>query len=423
MYLSILNVHVSRHCLVLKAFPPFFSTGDFLSISLVNGYVQLRYNLGDRTVILQSFQTVHLASNTWYLIKAGRVGNEGYLDFDGINITQTESHGMVALDTHTDFYVGGVPSLNWINSMAIMNEPTGFSGCIRELLVNNKQLELTENGAKDGSNVGDCDGTSCGYTVCRNNGKCKVEHADFSCLCPKHWMGKTCEKSTYCSPNRCLHGGICVPNHVAFSYMCACRLGWSGQHCEKTVSFFAAKFTGNSHIKYTDANYKRRDLRFTRISFNFTTVQLEGLVVWLGKARNEDDDFLAAGLVNGTLKVVVNLGERISVPLIHHRKSLCCQKWYFVTIAHNKTLIKVYLDEELVLLEDLDPQRKYTALNYGGTCYFGGFGLDRRVDTVTSGLFNQGLFGAIKDVALFQDSKKIALIKGEGYNVYSGDKD
>lgn len=150
---------------------------------------------------------------------------------------------------------------------------------------------------------------------------------------------------------------------------------------------------------------------------------MEGLILWLGKAENEDNDFLAAGLTNGTLKVVVNLGERISIPLIHHRKNLCCNKWYYVTIAQNKTLIKVYLDEELVVFEDLDPQRKYVALNYGGTCYFGGFGLDGKENTVTSGLFKQGLIGRIKDVVLFQDSRKIPLIKGEGYNVYSGDKD
>ncbi|CAI5769642.1 protein eyes shut homolog [Podarcis lilfordi] len=398
-------------------------SGDFLSISLVNWYVQLRYNLGDRTVILQTFQNVHSTSGTWYLIKAGRVGNEGYLDLNGINITREASSGMTALDTRTDFYVGGVSSLNLVNPMAIKNEPISFTGCIREVLVNGRELKLTEKGAKGGANVGDCDGTPCGYTVCKNNGECKIEPSGFYCLCPKHWMGKTCEQSAYCSHSKCLHGGICIPTPALLSYTCACRLGWSGLRCEKKISFFTAKFTGNSYLKYTDSSYKRRDLRFTRISFNFTTDHEDGLLVWLGKAENEDNDFLAAGLASGLLKVMVNLGESIAVPLVPQSKSLCCKKWHFVTIAQNKTLIKVYLDEELVLFEDLDPQRKYTALNYGGTCYFGGFGLNRRVNTVTAGLFNQELVGKIKDVVLFQDSKKILLIKAEGYNVYSGDKD
>ncbi|XP_060608810.2 protein eyes shut homolog isoform X3 [Anolis sagrei] len=398
-------------------------SGDFLSISLANGYVQLRYNLGDRTIILQTFQNVLTSNNTWYLIKAGRVGNEGYLNLDGINITQKASSGMTALDTRTDFYVGGVTSLNLVNPMAIQNEPTGFTGCIREILVNNKELKLTENGAKRGSNVGDCDGTFCGYKVCKNNGKCQVENSGFSCLCPKNWVGKICEQSTYCSHNKCLHGGICKPNPVLFSYTCICKLGWSGFWCEKQVWFFTAKFTGNSYIKYVDPKYKTRDLRFTRVSFNFTTTNMDGLFVWLGKTEDEDNDFLAAGLDHGMLKVVVNLGEKTTIPLIHQGKSLCCTQWHFVTIAQEETHIKVYLDEELVLFEDLDPQRKYSVLNYEGICYFGGFGLDREVNIVTSGLFNQALMGKIKDVALFRDSRKVMLIKGEGYNVLSGDKD
>ncbi|EMP34984.1 Protein eyes shut like protein [Chelonia mydas] len=282
---------------------------------------------------------------------------------------------MTALDINTDFYVGGVSSLNLVNSMAIENEPIGFSGCIREIIINHRELKLTEADPKDGSNVGDCDGTVCGYTVCKNNGKCQVQNSGFSCFCPQPWTGKICEQSVYC----------------------------------------------NSYIKYMDPHYGKRDLRFTSVSLNFTTSQSEGLILWMGKAEDEDNDFLAVGLTNGTLKVVVNLGERISVPLIHSKHSLCCKRWHFITIAQNQTSIKVYLDEYLVLFEDIDPQRKYIALNYGGICYFGGFELGRKVNIVTSGLFTQQLVGKIKDVVLFQDSKTIQLIKAEGYNVYDGD--
>uniref|UniRef100_A0A674KD90 Protein eyes shut homolog n=1 Tax=Terrapene triunguis TaxID=2587831 RepID=A0A674KD90_9SAUR len=398
-------------------------SGDFLCISLVNGFVQLRYSLGDKIVILQSLQNVCTNGSTWHFLKAGRVGNEGYLDLDGINITQKASAGMTALDINTDFYVGGVSSLNLVNSMAIENEPIGFSGCIREIIINHRELKLTEADPKDGSNVGDCDGTVCGYTVCKNNGKCQVQNSGFSCFCPQPWTGNTCEQSVYCSQNACLHQALCIPDPILFSYSCACTLGWSGRYCDNEISFSTAKFAGNSYIKYMDPHYGKRDLRFTSVSLNFTTSQSEGLILWMGKAENEDNDFLAVGLTHGTLKVVVNLGEKISVPLIHSKHSLCCKRWHFVTIAQNQTSVKVYLDEYLVLFEDIDPQRKYIALNYGGICYFGGFELGRKVNIVTSGLFSQELVGKIKDVVLFQDSKTIQLIKAEGYNVYDGDRD
>ncbi|KAM9297917.1 protein eyes shut homolog [Morus bassanus] len=396
-------------------------SGDFLCISLVNGFIQLRYNLGDRTVILQTSQKVHATGNTWHSLKAGRAGNEGYLDLDGINITQKASPGMKALDTHTDFFVGGVSSLNLVNSMAVENEPTGFTGCIREIVINNKELKLTVTDPKAGANVGDCDGTVCGYTVCKNNGTCQVENSGFSCSCPQEWIGSTCEQSIHCSQNRCGSRALCIPQPTSASYICVCALGWSGKYCDSKIRFFIAKFIGNSYIKYTDPYYGKRDLQYSRISLNFTTNQTEGLIVWMGKGEDEDNDFLAIGLANGTLKVVINLGERISVPLIHSKYSTCCdEKWHFVTVVQNQTCIKVYLDEEIIIFEDIDPQKKYTALNYGGICYFGGFEIGRKVNIVTAGLFQKEFIGKIKDVVLFQDSKKIQLMNAEGYNVYNG---
>ena len=52
---------------------------------------------------------------------------------------------------------------------------------------------------------------------------------------------------------------------------------------------------------------------------------------------------------------------------------------------------------------------------------FGGFEIGRKVHTATAGLFQKEFIGKIKDIALFQDSKKIQLMKGEGYNVHNGD--
>ncbi|KAM9636433.1 protein eyes shut homolog isoform 1-T3 [Morphnus guianensis] len=328
---------------------------------------------------------------------------------------------MNALDTHTDFFVGGVSSLNLVHSMAVENEPTSFTGCIREIVINNRELKLTVMDPKGGANVGDCDGTACGYTVCKNNGTCQVEGSGFSCSCPPEWVGSTCEQSIHCSQNRCGFQALCIPQPTSFSYICVCALGWSGKYCDSKIKFFIAKFIGNSYIKYTDPYYGKRDLQYSRISLNFTTNQTEGLIVWMGKGEDEDNDFLAIGLANGTLKVVINLGERISVPLIHSKYSTCCdERWHFVTVVQNQTCIKVYLDEELILFEDIDPHRKYTALNYGGICYFGGFEIGRKVNIVTTGLFQKEFIGKIKDVVLFQDSNKIQLMKAEGYNVYSG---
>lgn len=395
------------------------STGDFLCISLVNGSAQLRYNLGDRTVIPETIQKVTTNGSTWHVIKAGRVGAEGYLDLDGINITEKANSKMSFLDTNTDFYVGGVSSLHLVNPMATANEPIGFQGCVREVIINNQELQLTELEAKDGSNVSDCDGTACGY-VCKNRGECIVNGTTFSCRCLPHWAGNTCDQFVYCLNNLCLHQSLCIPDQP-FSYSCLCALGWIGRYCENKTSVSTAKFMGNSYIKYTDPDYRMRNLQFTTASFNFSTTETEGLIVWIGKAQNEENDFLAIGLHNQTLKIAANLGGSFSVPMIYSNGALCCNKWHHKIVIQNQTLIKAYLDDHLIFSEDIDPQKKFVALNYDGISYLGGFEYGWKVNIVTQEIFKRDFVGKIKDV-FFQDSKKIELIKLEGYNIYDGDE-
>ncbi|XP_060139526.1 protein eyes shut homolog [Globicephala melas] len=395
-------------------------SGDFLCISLVNGSVQLRYNLGDRTIVLETLQKVAINRNAWHVIKAGRDGAESYLTLDGINVTEKANATMSSLDTNTDFYIGGVSSLNLVNPMATGKEPVGFQGCVREVIINNQELQLTELGAQGGSNVGDCDGTACGYNVCKNRGECIVNGTTFSCSCLPHWAGNTCDQSVYCLNNLCLHQSLCIPDQ-SFSYSCLCTLGWVGRYCENNTSFSTAKFMGTSYIKYTDPDYRMRNLQFTTISLNFSTTETEGLIVWVGKAQNEDDDFLAIGLHNQTLKIAVNLGESISVPMIYSNGTFCCSKWHHLIIIQNQTLIKAYLDDNLILSEDTNPHKTFVALNYDGIFYLGGFEYGRKVNIVTQEIFKRSFVGKIKDV-FFQDSKKIELIKSEGYNVYNGDE-
>ncbi|XP_059971085.1 protein eyes shut homolog [Mesoplodon densirostris] len=395
-------------------------SGDFLCISLVNGSVQLRYNLGDRTIVLETLQKVTINRSTWHVIKAGRDGAESYLVLDGINVTEKANAKMSSLDTNTDFYIGGVSSLHLVNPMATGKEPVGFQGCVREVIINNQELQLTELGAKGGSNVGDCDGTACGYNVCKNRGECIVHGATFSCSCSPHWAGNTCDQSVYCLNNLCLHQSLCIPDQ-SFSYSCLCTLGWVGRYCENNTSFSTAKFMGNSYIKYTDPDYRTRNLQFTTISLYFSTTETEGLIVWVGRAQNEENDFLAIGLHNQTLKIAVNLGESISVPMIYSNGTFCCNKWHHLIIIQNQTLIKAYLDDNLILSEDTDPHKKFVALNYDGICYLGGFEYGRKVNIVTQEIFKRSFVGKIKDV-FFQDSKKIDLIKSEGYDVYNGDE-
>lgn len=176
----------------------------------------------------------------------------------------------------------------------------------------------------------------------------------------------------------------------------------------------------NPYIKYIDPDYRLRNLQFTTISLNFGTTETEVLIVWIGKAQNEENGFLAIGLQNQTLITAVNLGESISVSMIYNNGTFCCNKLHHLIIIQNQTLIKAYLDDNLIL-RILIQTKKCAALNYEGICYLGGFEYGQKLNIVTQEIFKRNSAGKIKDVFFSGYKKKIELIKS-GYNVCNADE-
>lgn len=386
-----------------------------------SGFVQLRYNLGDGTNVLQSDKKVDLHGRTWHTVKAGRTSHRGFLSLDEEEVGEQVTEGMTTLDVATEIFVGGVSRLSFVSPDATEREPMSFTGGLRELIINGQELELTEAGAVAGANIGDWDGTPCGYKVCKNKGQCKTTGvASFICICPPLWTGSKCNLSVSCTNNTCRHGSLCVPSSVT-SYSCLCPMGWAGTYCDTQLSTDTFRFVGNSYIKYRDQRFNTRSLKNTQITFDLRTSSSDGLIMWMGKAEHEDDDYLAVGLERGCLKIAVNLGERLCLPLTFEKLSLCCNKWYNVSLSLNSTILQVFLNGNKILFEDVDPFERYIALNYGGLVYFGGFELYRNVSVVTSGTFSKGFEGSVRKVFLFGDTTPVKFMKnGDGFNIYEG---
>ncbi|CAL8257467.1 unnamed protein product [Lota lota] len=405
--------------------------GDFLCVSLTAGLVQLRYNLGDNTRVLTTAYTVDLSGRTWHAVRAGRVGPRGFLSLDG---KEARWNGgppgtMTTLDVATDIFVGGVSTLSLVARDATQDGPTGFTGGMRELVINDRELPLTETGALDGVNVGDWDGTACGYKVCQNDGRCQATAAgSFACACPPSWTGPACERPAACVNHPCRHGAACAPAPATgdgASYVCLCPLGWRGRHCDRRPSANATlRFAGNSYLRYADPRFPGRDARRTRVSFEFAAGAPDGVLMWMGEAGDEGDDFLAVGLEGGRLKVAVNLGERPSDPVAVGDAAACCGAWHRVAVSLDGTALQVHLDEARVASEDVDPFQRYLALNYGGRFYFGGFESHRSVAAVTSGLFSEAFVGNLKNVYLYDDPEPLSFVQdSEGFNVQEGSVD
>ncbi|XP_029691510.1 protein eyes shut homolog [Takifugu rubripes] len=387
------------------------SAGDFICLSLASGFVLLRFNLGDGVHTLRSAGRVDTLGRSWHTVRAGRVGHRGFLSLDDKEVNENGTGGMSTLDVATEIFVGGVSTLSLVSVDATEGEPVGFTGGLREVIVNGQEFELTESSALSGANVGDWDGTACGYKVCQNGGSCAPTGTDaFTCTCPPLWTGSVCNQSVPCVNNVCSRGSSCIPSNVT-SYRCICRLGWGGRYCDSEVTTDTLRFVGNSYVKYIDPRYDARNLRSVQVSFSFLTRSHDGLIMWAGKAEHQDDDYLAVGLESGRLKIAVNLGEKLSPPVTLANLTFCCGKWHNITLSLSSTVIQVFHNSERVLLQNLDPFERYVALNYGGRLYFAGFELNRKIAAVTSGLFSDAFEGKLKNVYLCKDTKPLLFLR------------
>ncbi|KAL9962211.1 hypothetical protein ACROYT_G031293 [Oculina patagonica] len=134
------------------------TTGDFLSIILHNGFVKLRYDLGKGVGEAKSNVTVSL--NTWHTVRASRTAKTGHLIVNsGVPVNLTSPGSAVALDVHSNFYLGGVRQLSNVNPNALDNDASfvqDFTGCIDHFEVNGILYFQPSTGALEGRNIANC---------------------------------------------------------------------------------------------------------------------------------------------------------------------------------------------------------------------------------------------------------------------------
>lgn len=83
--------------------------GDFVSLAIVNGYIEFRYNLGNGPVVISSLDKVQFKKFHRVVIK--RYHRDGMLKLDdGEDVAGQSKGSLRALDLVDDAYVGFVPT-------------------------------------------------------------------------------------------------------------------------------------------------------------------------------------------------------------------------------------------------------------------------------------------------------------------------
>ncbi|XP_042264744.1 basement membrane-specific heparan sulfate proteoglycan core protein isoform X3 [Thunnus maccoyii] len=384
---------------------------DFVAISMVEGHVEFRYELGTGQAVLLSQKPVSLGQ--WHRVVAERNKRAGHLKVDQGPVERRSSPGKAqGLNIHTAMYLGGVPNMDILPKPANVSEM--FEGCIGEVSINNKKVDLSYSFTESRSIRKCVDNSPCDRWPCLNGGDCMLSaEYEYQCLCKDGFEGERCEVvKDVCQSNlQCQNGGSCVDGQ------CVCAPGHAGLNCEESqVSSFpealwnleaseandspyqyAAHFHNNGYIALPKAIFPRsaHDSPET-IELEINTGSSEGLILWQGVELGEHGkgkDFISLGLQNGHLVFSYQLGSGEAEIL--SRKSINDGRWHKVTAVRTGKDGYIQIDGG----DALHGQSKGKSLmvNTKGSIYLGGA---PNMAAMTGGKFSSGMTGCVRNLTL-----------------------
>ncbi|XP_047536518.1 agrin-like isoform X1 [Vanessa atalanta] len=299
-------------------------TGDFVSLALVNGYLEFRYNLGNGAIILTSLEKITL--NEYHKVSAKRYHRDGILSVDDMEDVVGQSSGSLkALDLAEDAYIGSVPT-NYSRVYDNIGTRTGFIGCVKYLRIIRHQV-TKKLGRPDSlvvsiDNVRECQSNPCMSMPCRNGATCRAVEGsatEYTCNCPVGFQGANCdERLDPCESNPCGYDeGLLCDIGPDGGHVCRCLFGGdpdsNGNTCNNDVNVvqetWSPQFNGTSYVELPPLEGVGKAFR---IEIWFLTNRFSGMLLYTGQSNKARGDFIAINLVNGYLQFRYNLGSGIA---------------------------------------------------------------------------------------------------------------
>ncbi|KAK5864266.1 hypothetical protein PBY51_001220 [Eleginops maclovinus] len=379
---------------------------DFVSVSMVDGHVEFRYELGTGQAVLRSADPVSLGQ--WHRVVAERIKRAGVLQVDRGPMERKTSPGKAqGLNIHTHMFLGGVPTTDILPKPANISHM--FQGCIGEVSINNKKVDLSYSFTESRGVSGCVDSSPCDRRPCLNAGTCMSSaEYEYQCLCRDGFDGERCEVvKEACQNNlQCLHGGSCEDGQ------CVCAAGHTGPNCEENSPYqYAAHFQADGYIALPKTVFPRsaHDSPET-IELEINTSSSEGLILWQGVetkgARNlrkvhakeagergKGKDFISLGLQDGHLVFSYQLGSGEAV--IRSQRSINDGRWHKITAVRTGKDGYIQIDGGA----ELHGQSKGRSLmvNTKGSLYLGGA---PDMAAMTGGKFLSGVRGCVRNLAV-----------------------
>ncbi|XP_060046950.1 pikachurin [Erinaceus europaeus] len=276
---------------------------DFVSVNMVEGHVEFRFDCGSGTGTLRSPEPLTLGQ--WHELRVSRTGKNGILQVDTQKVVEGMAEGaFTQIKCTADVFMGGVPSYHNVKKNSGVLRP--FTGSVQKIVLNDQTIHM---------------------------------YQDFT-------QGVNVENAAHpCVEMPCAHKGNCLPKKE--SYECDCPLGFEGLNCEKAIAeaIEIPQFIGRSYLMYDNPDIlKRVSGSRTNVFMRFKTSAKDGLLLWRGAAPlRANSDFISLGLQKGSLVFSYNLGSgMVSITV---NGSFSDGRWHRVKAVREGQSGKVTVDD------------------------------------------------------------------------------
>ncbi|KAM4563522.1 agrin isoform 2-T2 [Odontesthes bonariensis] len=323
---------------------------DFISLALVNGSVELRFNTGSGTGTLVS--KVKISQGGWHQLVVTRSRRSANLSVDNEKHVRGESpQGTEGLNLDTDLFIGGVTKELKKDVKERTGVDKGLTGCIRMLDVNNRMLNLQEQGGDrlNGSRVVECSNNPCEPNPCKHGAQCQVREAErFHCKCSKGFWGPTCaDVHDPCVPSKCHVTSQCQALPEG-GYKCECPMGREGKHCEKVVErrgAYMPQFNGNSYLQLKGLHLYGHELhQKLSMTIVFMANNSNGLIFYNGQKSDGKGDFISLSLNNRILEFRYDLGKGPAI--IRSKKPIQLNVWNTVNLERSQRKGEIMVNQK-----------------------------------------------------------------------------
>ncbi|XP_069897165.1 pikachurin isoform X1 [Dipodomys merriami] len=332
------------------------SSKDFLSINMVGGHVEFRFDCGSGTGVLRSENPLTL--DQWHELRVSRTAKNGILQVDKQKAVEGMAEGgFTQIKCNTDIFIGGVPNYDDVKKNSGIFKP--FSGSIQKIILNDRTIHVRHD-----------------FTSGVN-----VENAAHPCVRAP-----------------CAHGGSCRPRKE--SYECDCPLGFEGLHCQKAITeaIEIPQFIGRSYLTYDNADIlKRVSGSRSNVFMRFKTTAKDGLLMWRGDSpMRPNSDFISLGLRDGALVFSYNLGSGVASIMVNG--SFNDGRWHRVKAVRDGQSGKITVDDYGARTGKSPGMMRQ--LNINGPLYVGGV---KEIALHTNRQYLRGLVGCISHFTLSTD--------------------